>query len=255
MQSIKRQCSHIAAILVLPLVFLACDDPLPTGVDDHGDATEDLTVSITLSPDHVHIYSEVTLTVQATDHHGEPVTDFDLIQVEYKEASETEWSQIELTQDGAAYTAVHAFGSSGDYDVRVTGQRPQDSAPVVMHEMADHLHASRAHAEAGGYSVEFETFPGHIHEGDPGTLRFWIIDESAGGEDPVTSLSPEIHVTESGEAEETRAATETDPGTSGVYEADHPFSAAGEATVAIHFTGSGGGQAEASFTFEVSHAH
>lgn len=254
MQSIKQQLSNAVALLVLPLVVLACDDPLPTGHDD-GDATEDLQVDLTLSPDHVHIYSDVTFTVAVTDHHDEAVTDFEHIHVEYKETTETEWSEVELTVDGDVYTATHSFGSSGEYDVRITGQRPQDSAPVVMHERVDPLHAARAHAEAGGYSVEFEAFPGHIHEGDTGTLSFWIIDESSGGEDPITSLSPEVHVTESGEAEETHAATETDPGTSGVYEANHAFSAAGEATVAIHFTGSGGGDAEASFTFEVSHAH
>lgn len=252
MRPIKRPITYLTLSAILPVVVLGCDDPLPTGHDDHGDATQDLTVDLSYTPDHVHIYSDISFTVEATDHHGEPVTDFDLIQVEYKETSETEWSAIELTLDGSSYTGVHSFHSSGEYDLRVSGQRPDDSEPVVMDEAADPLHAVPAHATDGGYTVEFEAFPGHIHEGDTGTMRFWIIDESSGGEDPVTGKSPEIHVTESGEAEESHMATETDDG---VYEAEHTFSAAGDAAVAIHFTGSGGGDSEASFTIEISHAH
>lgn len=257
MQSKRHSPRHsptsLLGLLLLPLVVVACDDPLPTGADDHGDATEDLQVDLTLSPDHVHIYSDVTLTAAVSDHHGDPVTDFDEIFVEYREAAATEWNQIELTQDGSVYTATHSFTSSGDYDIRVTGQRPDDSAPVVMHEMADHLHAARAHTEAGGYSVEFEAFPGHIHAGDTGTLRFWVVDESGGSDQPVTGLTPDIHVTESDGSETTHAASAGSD--EGSYEADHAFQNAEDASVALHFTGSGGGDAEAAFTIHISHAH
>lgn len=252
MRFTRQRTTLLASLLLLPVVLTACDDPLPTGADDHEDATADLQVDLTLSPDHVHIYSDVTFTVAVTDHHGDPVTDFDQIHIEYREASDTEWSEIELTQDGDTFTGNHSFSSSGDYDVRVMGQRPEDASPVMMHEMSDHLHAARAHQTTGGYSVEFEAFPGHIHDGDTGTMRFWVIDESDGSDDPVTGLGPEIHVTESDASEFTHSATEADPG---VYEADHTFQSAEDATVALHFTGSGGGSAEAEFTIHIAHAH
>lgn len=253
MLSTNFSSTHSIGLLLLPLALLACDDPLPTGADDHADATEDLRVDLTLTPDHVHIYSDVTFTAAVTDHHGDSVTNFDQIFVEYREATATEWNQIELTQDGSVYTATQSFASSGDYDVRVTGQRPNDAAPVVMHEMTDHLHAARAHAEAGGYSVEFEAFPAHIHGGDAGTMRFWVVDESGSSEQPVTGLSPEIHVTESDGTETIHAASAGSE--QGSYEADHTFQNAEDATVALHFTGSGGGDAEAAFTIHIAHAH
>lgn len=248
----SSRITRMAGVLLLSMALAACDDPLPTGADDQGDATADLQVDLTRTPDHVHIYSEVAFDVAVTDHHGDPVTNFDQIHVEYREAGAMEWSQIELSPDGDTFTGTHAFSSSGDYDVRVTGQRPEDTEPVVMHQMADPLHAGRAHAEAGGYSVEFEAFPAHIHAGDTGTMRFWVIDGSGGSDDPVTALSPEIHVTESNASESTHAATETDPG---VYQADHAFQNAGDAMVALHFTVSDGGSAEAAFTIHVASAH
>lgn len=253
MQSTRHSATSFIGLLLLPLAVLACDDPLPTGADDHADATEDLQVDLTLTPDHVHIYSDVTFTAAVTDHHGDPVTSFEQIFVEYREAAATEWNQIELAQDGSVYTAAHSFTSSGDYDIRVTGQRPEDSAPVVMHEMADHLHAARAHTEAGGYSVEFEAFPAHIHAEDTGTMRFWVVDEGGSSDQPVTGLSPEIHVTESNGTETIHAASAGSD--QGSYEADHTFQNAEDATVALHFTGSGGGDAEAAFTIHISHAH
>lgn len=241
---------HYIPTLLLPLLLSlpACsDDPLPTG-NGHEDATDELDVSLSLSPDHVHIYSQITFNVTVTDHHGEPVTDFDSLRVEWSATGESSWSSAELSLDGDSYTGTHTFTSSGDYEVRVVGKRPEDASSVTMYEMPDHLHASRAHTDAGGYSVEFEAFPGHIHEGESADLRFWV-DES---DSPVTGLTPEIHVTEADASEGSHSATES---SSGVYEASHTFGSAGDATVGLHFTGSGGSAAEAEFTIEISHAH
>lgn len=246
---------YYISLVLLPLVALlpACsDDPLPTE-NDHEDATEDLNVDLTLSPDHVHIHSEVTFSATVTDHHGDPVTDFDSLRVERKATDSDTWRTTDLSLDGSSYVGTHTFVSSGDYDVRVAGKRPQDASAVVMYEMPDPVHAARAHADAGGYTVEFEAFPGHIHEGESGTMRFWVVEEDdSGDETPVTGLTPEIHVTEADASESTHAATESD---SGVYEADHDFGSPGDATVELHFTGSGGSDAEAPFTFEIFHAH
>lgn len=230
-------------------MVVACDDPLPTESEDgHADTTDELQVDLTVSPDHVHILSEVTFTADVTDHHDEPVTDFESIHVEYSEASSGSWSQIELALDEPSYVGSHTFTESGDYDIRVTGMRAEDPSPVVMYEMPDALEAGRAHADAGGYGVEFEAFPGHIHDGDTGTLRFWVTETDG---DPVTGLTATIQVTEANASVADLAATET---SDGVYEADHTFGSAGEAGVALQFTGTGG-VAEAEFAIHIAEAH
>lgn len=249
---------HRIAGLVLPFLVIASacsDDPLPTGSEEgHGheesEATTDLSVDFTVSPDHVHILSEVTFTVTVTDHHGEAVTSFEVLRVERRQEGADEWHETELQLDGQSYVGTHTFASSGDYEIRVAGRRPEDAEAVVLYERSEHLHAARAHADAGGYSVEFESFPGHVHEGESATLRFWVSEDD--GSTPVTGLTPEVHVVEADDSEGSHGATESDPG---VYEAAHGFVSAGDATVGLHFTGSDGSPAEAEFTLPVAHAH
>lgn len=237
-----RARTWIAALL-LPAVALACDDA-PT---DEGD--DELTVQLEVSPDHVHIWqTEVSFTVTATDASGEPVTDFETLQVERKTHDSDTWRSVDMALEGDAYTGTYVFSSSGEYDVRVVGARPGDDEAEVLHTMEGHLEVVRAHADGGGYTVEFEAFPGHIHEGDDATLRFWVTE----GDDEVTGLEAEIHVTESGGGDEHLPAEETD---AGVYEADHTFQSAGPADAALHFTGAGGEDAEVAFEIEISEAH
>lgn len=247
-----RKALLVTPFFVAVLLLGACsDDPLPTEEDsshDDAEATEELNVDLSVSPDHVHILSRVTFTATVTDHHGDPVTDFDSLRVERRAADSEAWSGTELELDGESWVGAHTFTSSGDYRIRVAGMRPEDTETVVMYERPESLHAARAHADAGGYRVEFETFPGHVHEGDSATLRFWVSEEDA----PVTGLDPEIHVVEGDGGESTHSATESG---SGVYESEHTFSSAEEATVGLHFTGSGGSGSEAEFTIHIAHAH
>lgn len=42
--------------------------------------------------------------------------------------------------------------------------------------MPDHMEVGRAHQEVGGFRVEFETFPGRLHEGTEATVRFWVME-------------------------------------------------------------------------------
>lgn len=243
---------RVLQLLFVPLVLIACsDDPLPTdGGNGEDGATEDLTVDLT-PPDHVHIYSEVDFAATITDDAGDPVTDFDSVRVEYRPSGEDSWTgTVDLDADGDAYSGAHTFTSSGDYDLRVVGRRPDDEAAVEMHRPSEALQAVRAHTDAGGYAVEFEAFPGHIHQGDVADLRFWVMEQ--GDQSPVPDLTPDIHVVEADDSEETVAASETDDG---VYEAEHTFGSAGDATVTLQFTGTGGESAEATFSLPVSEAH
>lgn len=235
--------------LALSLAFLpGCSDS-PTGTD--GVSTEDLVATLAVTPDHVHIYENVvTFTVTVEDPDGDPVTDFDLVQVERRLVGDDSWQAVELDRDGSFYVGTHTFEVSGDYDIRVTGLRPSDTELVVLYESPQPLQAVRAHAEVGGYIVELEPDPGHIHEGDTPTVRFWILDPD--DESPISGLDPTIRVEESDGALGEYSATEPDPG---IYVADHTFGSAGTADVGIRFLGADEQEHEWSLEIEIHPAH
>ncbi len=142
------------------------------------------------------------------------------------------------------------FFTSGEYEIRVMGMHHGHDHSEVLYQMAEHLHVGRAHADVGGFRVEFEAFPGHAHEGETSTMRFWIMDD-IDARPAVGGLAAEIHCTDPSGTEESHGAMES---STGVYEADHTFQEAGEAHIAVHFPG-GAGQLEADFHFPVSHGH
>lgn len=240
----------LVASLLAAALIVACEDnptaPANDGLEEGHDET--LTVELTVTPDHVHILqSEVEFTVKVTDHHGEAVTDFELIQVERRADGSDTWRVIELAPAGNAYVGTYVFSSSGDYDLRVAGQRPGEADMQVLHQAAEPLHCVPAHAEAGGYRVEFETFPGHAHTGEDVTLRFWIMEperDASGERPPITGVTGEVHVVESDASEFSYDLVEIGDG---VYEAEHNFTAPDEAHVQLHYTGSDGQPAEADF--------
>lgn len=235
--------TRFALLALLPALAVACDS-VPT---DEGES--DLTVELAVSPGHVHIWqTDVTFTASVTDDAGEAVTDFEEIRVERRLHDADSWGEVELTPSGDAYTGTYVFSSSGEYDIRVVGARPGDDEASVLHVMDGHLEVVRAHTDAGGYTVEFETFPGHIHAGDAASLRFWVTD----GDTEVEGLEAEVHVSESGSVDELRPAEEVEPG---VYEAEHSFEAAGPTHAGLHFAGAGGADAEGAFDIEISEAH
>lgn len=249
----SRQLLAFAAVAGLVLSVGACAENPSLAPSEH---SEELSVDLTVEPDHVHLLqTEAAFHVSVTDHDGAAVTDFDSLRVEWKPESETEWDGAAAHLHDGEYEAHNVFHSSGHYDLRVTGQRPDHSDMSVMHEMSDALHVARAHAEAGGYRVEFEGFPGHVHAGDTASLSFWVMEQdttSSGERPPIEGLQPEVHVTEADGSTASVAASET---SAGVYEAEHLFQEGGDALVALHFTGSSGQEAEAEFTLPVSHAH
>lgn len=239
-------------ILSLAAIFLlvACSDN-PVSEEEHDD---ELSVVVTLSSEHVHTLSELTFTVAVTDHHNAPVTDFEVLQVERLSEGSDTWRAIELTRAGDVFEGTYTFNSSGDYELRVAGQRVGHTEVEVLHMMAEPLHVVRAHMEAGLYRVEYENFPGHIHEGDMATLKFWVMEaeqDAAGNRPPVTGLTAEIECTD-GAGKESHPATEPE---AGVYQAEHTFTLAGEAHFTIRFTGADGQPAEADFHLHVAHAH
>lgn len=245
---------HWTTIILLPALFTAftaCVEN-PVAIVE----PPSLTVLLEVSPDHIHIWqTEVTFTVSAIDEHGNAVTDFDTIRVERKAHGDETWRAVELEREGDVYVGNYVFASSGDYDLRVAGMRHGDHEMMVLHEMSEHFHVARAHVEAAGYRVEFETFPGHLHEGDEATVRFWMMEAEAdedGERAPITGISAEVHCLESGGVEEHHHAVETEPG---LYEADHHVQEAGPMHVGLHFTAQDGTEIEAALEIEIAHGH
>lgn len=247
---------HWINALLVPVFLAACSsNPTVPVEEEHEDATADLTVDLQLSSSHVHILSELTFTVNVTDHHGDFVTDFDTLRIERRAAGSDTWRSTSLELQGTSYVGTYTFASSGDYEIRVAGRRAHDTGMVVMHAMSEMLSAARAHAEAGGYRIEFESFPGHLHQHSEATMRFWIMEteRNADGVRPaITGLTAEIHCLEADGATESHAAAEL---TAGVYETAHTFESVGDFVAALHFTGTDGLEAEAEFTTHVVPGH
>lgn len=219
---------------------------------DHGE----LTVEFSFEPGHVHILqSDVTYSVRVLDHHGEAVTDFLALEVQRLQEGSDTWRGTALELNGDTYQATVRFSTSGEYELRIAGQRPGEADLVVLHHVPEPLHAVPAHGEAGGYRVEFETFPGHIHTGDDATATFWIMEterNTAGDRPPISGLSPEVHILESDGTTVDLTLVESEAGR---YDASHTFHQAGATQFTIHFTGSDGLPAEVTFDHNVAHAH
>lgn len=241
--------------LLFAITVSACDsNPVGTDTDNSRIAPEDLTVEFSLSSDHVHTLSEVDLTVEVTGPDGSAFTEFDSIAVERKMHEEETWRAIDLTRDGHHFTGAYTFMSSGEYEVRVVGRPAGRGEMAVLYEHSSHVEVARAHVEKDGYRIEYENFPGHVHEGQEAAVRFWVMEaeENASGErPPVENLEVEIHCTDPSGAEENHQAEEHDPG---VYEAHHTLEDAGEAHFAVHVP-TDGGEIEADFHVPVAHGH
>lgn len=237
--------------LVASLGLLACEGN-PTAPEHE----EELTVELEIAPGHAHILqTAVEFTVRVRDGHGQAVTDFEAIQVERLQEGSDTWRAIELALDGDVYRGTYTFGSSGAYGLRVMGQRHGEAEMRLLHEAHDPLHVARAHEEAGGYRIEFESFPGHIHEGETATLRFWVMEtetDADGVRPPVPGLGAQVHCLGSEAGEEFHGAVEAEPG---LYEAAHTFGEAEETHAGLHFTGSDGQPAEAEFHLHIAHGH
>lgn len=238
---------HLIAGLLAPLALAACaDNPM---------VVEELSVQLELSSGHVHTLSELGFTVTVTNQYGTPITDFETIQVERRAHGSDTWRGTELTLAGTSYTGTYMFNSSGEYDLRVSGQRHGQAAMSVLHEMGEHMEVARAHAVVNEqYRIEVETFPGHLHEGDEAEVRFWVLDPDRNAEGirpPITGLTnlrlhcvDEMHSTGITEVE------------AGVYMVTHTFAEAGEAHLGLHLMNPDGSpMGEAEFTTHVAHGH
>jgi len=240
------------ALGLMALLVAACSDNPPLGVDEHD---EELTVELTIEPGHAHTLAPVTFRAIVRDGHGDVVTGFDTLRVERLSSGTTTWrTAADLTLAGTAYEGEATFVSSGGYELRVMGQRPGHSMEEI--HTAGHMepiNIGRAHFVESGMRVEFESFPGHIHEGDAVEMKFWVLESEPNAEGvrpPMQGLTAEITCVEVGFTE-SHQAMEHEPG---VYEATHVFGNGGEGQARITIS-TASGPVLAEFPLNVAHKH
>jgi hypothetical protein len=146
--------------------------------------------------------------------------------------------------------------SSGDYDLRVMvirhGLTEAEEVPLADPAMAM-MHAARAHVVVDGVRFEFETFPGHIHEGDAAEAKFWIMEEDRGANgvrQPITGITGEIVCEDPGGLHEQHTPIESEVG---VYLAMHTWTEAGSGKAIFRFVDADDDVREAAFEFPVAH--
>lgn len=243
---------HILLPALSLVLFAACsENPVS---DDHND-DEALNIELSLSSDHLVTLTEMEFEVEITDHDGAPVTDMESVVVEYLFADGTDWKSVELEVHGQHYAADYTFKSSGEYQIRVSGTPHGHADAEVLYTMDDAIHVERIHQEIGGYKIEFETFPGHVHEGGEAEISFFVTqdDNDGHGGHMMGGLHAEIHATDTNSMAVQYSADEHDG--PGVYSSHHTFSEAGETQFEFHFEHPNGQEYFVEFHVPVSHAH
>jgi hypothetical protein len=236
--SIRHRTFALASALA---VLAGCSDN-PTAVDDH---EEILTAELTFSAEELSTLTTLEVEVSIHNDHGATVTDFVTVAVEFRMAGDTDWRATELSLHENHFSGEKMFYTSGDYEARVVAQRVGHAEAETLYQTTENLQVKRIHQEVGGYIVEFETTPGHIHEGDEAEVQFWILEASPDGHGhAMEGLTVEIHCTDANGAEEHH---DGHAHAGGLYET--------RAVFAIHFADDHGEKHEAEFHVPISHAH
>lgn len=245
---------------LIALVFAAfgCADELAAPGDPGHE--EELAFTLTVGTDDIHTLSEVALTLRVTNDHGDAMTEFDDMEVQYRMEGSTQWDAgVAMMLQGTEFMGTHTFVTSGEYEFRIMGVPHHGDghghAAEELHHMVEHFHVERASVEVGGYRVEYESFPGHVHEGLTPILKFWVMEtnsDASGNRPPIVGLNANIRCTESDGTVHNEPAVEA---ASGAYEGPHTIQSAGDTRLALLFTGSDSNPAEAEFEIHVDHEH
>ena len=245
-----------ATIILLALIvlfFTACSE---NPVADHIGGDENLMVSLSSSTEHFSTLTEIEFEVRLTNDHGVQLTDIGSMQIEYQRSGELEWEVITLERHEDHYSAGMMFMSSGEYQMRVSGDLHGDGHMDVMYTAPEMIDVERIHVEMGDVMVEFETFPGHVHEGEEVEASFYMMEMAASGGDHggsmMSGLSGDIHIMAPGDTAYEYNAEEHD---AGVYSTHHTFLEGGDATFEFHFMDHHGDSIEVEFHVPVLHGH
>ena len=232
----------VVSVALVALLLAGCPSAPP---GDH--VEEELTAKISTTSEELRTLEEATFLVEIEDENGDHMMDMAAVSLEVRSEG-GEWREIELMAMDEHYMGTRTFSSSGDYEFRVMGASHMGHDMEEMHSTT--MHVVRAPADAGEYHVQYESDPGHIHEGAEAILTFWVSLEDGGA--AAVGLAAEIVVEESDGHTTTLDATEIE---NGVYQATMTFADAGETHVEIVLPAGDGSEVEADFHFHVSEVH
>lgn len=240
-------------IPTLAVLALTACEPNPSLTDPR---VEELTAEVA-APDHGHTLTDLAFEVTIRNGLGQVVSDFESVVLQRK-AGDDPWRDIALEPQGQHWMGTYSFGNSGEYHLRVMathhGAAEPTEIPFHDHVMGE-LQVGRAHVEIEGVRIEFESFPGHLHEGAEAVSRFWVMEaeaDASGQRAPLTGVEATIACADPGGFVEQHDPLEPEPG---VYEATHVWTDAGEALASFHFRSPDGHEHEATFEFSVAHGH
>lgn len=241
-----------------PIVGLAFATVLILGCEANPtfpNLADDLHAELEFVGDQLATLTEIEVEVRVHSSDLGAFTDFSSMVVEVRRDGETEWEATDLSLHVDHFSAETMFFSSGEYEARVIGQVTGSSDAVILYQSAEHVYVERIHEEVGDYIVEFETFPGDLHEGETIEATFWVYETSTDGHGhghAVTGMTADIVCADAGGTTEEHAAHEH---AEGEYGAEHTLLEAGTMHFEFHFTDALGVDQHAEFSAPVSHAH
>ena len=242
----SRRLSALAAATTILLA--ACSDGIAP------DAA--LTVDFRASSGHINIW-ETAITYTALITAGDrTVNDFETLQMEYAPVGGSTWTKFgDLTlQSGGSYADTMYFPVAGTYNIRLQGRRTGQSAMQTIFQPATSITPVRQHVDVGTWRVEFEPSPGLNQAGEAPTVKFYVMQATAGTDGvraPVTGLTGvTIRCVGPNATSQTHEVTET-PAGSGAFSASHTFVTNGWAKAILSFTGPGGQPATATGNFGI----
>lgn len=122
MRRIQRPPIYLAALLVIPVILAACDDPLPTFMEVLEVEAGGYHLHLEPMPDHIHEGDPIVLQVavhEETSTGEEPVTgltpEFHIIESDGTETS-YEGSSVTVPEDGH-YQTEHTFTVPGEAEI------------------------------------------------------------------------------------------------------------------------------------------
>lgn len=236
----------------------------------HDENDSEYVAEVSVSEEHISTLSETEFEITLHKENGSSLGDISALRIEFRmeDDADGEWEPAEMVHHGSHFEASHMFMSSGEYQWRIVGDEHGDGDSHMLFESDDHMDVERAHLDAGGYRVEFESFPGHVHEGMTATVAFWVFDDDDDGGDGhggghgddhgsddhggMTGLDVTIQCDEADGHMEQHQGHEGEPG---MYTAEHEFEEHGEVELSIRFHQQGGSEVEAAFHVPVASAH
>ncbi len=208
---IERICTAIGLIALVPIV--ACGDD-PASVSASGPQFE-------LAADRVETFRPIDLHVE-TGSRGSGVM-LQQGELEVSEVGGGSMHTFSMTQGTHGFDGTLMFFQPGVHELHFRAMGPGGMMEDFGHGQ---VMVHRQHRVIGPFWVEFEAIPAPVLVSESAQLRFHVFDALGDGSpgDAVTGLDASLTIHDPAGVESSLSLVEL---AAGVYEADHPFGAAG----------------------------